>query len=296
MNEIAVIEQLPIITERIKEIGEQLTKRLVNLNLEKLVCNEETRKEIKNLRTELGKELKEFESQRKAIKNKINEPYDEFNKTYESLIKSKYEEADVILKNKIDVVETGIKNNAKILAVEFFEEYKKSKSEIEEDYITFEELNIQLGLDSLTEKGLLVKKVKDAITDKIDSLERDIETINTMQDSKEILVEYLKHKNLSLAIKEINDRHAALEQIRERQEMAKERRAEEERTVQKVEEVLVAPKAEVIDGQISIDDFADTQEMGRVEEEFEMTFTVKGTLTKLKELKKYLIEEGFINE
>lgn len=295
MNEIAIVEQLPVINEKIKEVGEQLTKRLKKLNLDKLVCNDETRKEIKNLRTELGKELKSFEEQRKNIKAKINEPYEVFNQIYEKEIKEKYQNADLILKNKIDLVEIEIKNNAKILAVEFFEEYKKSKSNIEDNYIKFDELNLQIGLDALTEKGTLVKKYKDAISSKLDEVERDIETINTMEHNNEILVEYLKHKNLSLAIKEVNDRHFVLEQVRERQELAKERRIEEEKIVERVEEVLSAPVEEVPEGQMTIDDFSDNEKT-ESEEEFEMTFTVKGTLTKLKELKEYLIREGFINE
>lgn len=295
MNEIAIVEQLPVINEKIKEVGEQLTKRLKKLNLDKLVCNDETRKEIKNLRTELGKELNSFEEQRKNIKAKINEPYEVFNQTYEKEIKEKYQNADLILKNKIDLVEIEIKNNAKILAVEFFEEYKKSKSNIETDYIKFDELNLQIGLDALTEKGTLVKKYKDAISSKLDEVERDIETINTMEHNNEILVEYLKHKNLSLAIKEVNDRHFVLEQVRERQELAKERRIEEEKIVERVEEVLSAPVEEVPEGQMTINDFSDNEKT-ESEEEFEMTFTVKGTLTKLKELKEYLIREGFINE
>ena len=295
MNEIAIVEQLPVINEKIKEVGEQLTKRLKKLNLDKLVCNDETRKEIKNLRTELGKELKAFEEQRKNIKTKINEPYEVFNQTYEKEIKEKYQNADLILKNKIDLVETEIKNNAKILAVEYFEEYKKSKSNIEDNYIKFDELNLQIGLDALTEKGTLVKKYKDAISCKLDEVERDIETINTMEHNNEILVEYLKHKNLSLAIKEVNDRHFVLEQVRERQEIAKERIIEEAKIVEKVEEVLSAPVEEVPEGQMTIDDFSDNEKT-ESEEKFEMTFTVKGTLTKLKELKEYLIKEGFINE
>lgn len=295
MNEIAIVEQLPVINEKIKEVGEQLTKRLKKLNLDKLVCNDETRKEIKNLRTELGKELKSFEEQRKNIKTKINEPYEVFNQTYEKEIKEKYQNADLILKNKIDLVETEIKNNAKILAVEYFEEYKKSKSNIEDNYIKFDELNLQIGLDALTEKGTLVKKYKDAISSKLDEVERDIETINTMEHNNEILVEYLKHKNLSLAIKEVNDRHFVLEQVRERQELAKERKIEEEKIVERVEEVLSAPVEEVPEGQMTIDDFSDNEKT-ESEEKFEMTFTVKGTLTKLKELKEYLIKEGFINE
>ena len=295
MNEIAIVEQLPVINEKIKEVGEQLTKRLKKLNLDKLVCNDETRKEIKNLRTELGKELKSFEEQRKNIKAKINEPYEVFNQIYEKEIKEKYQNADLILKNKIDLVEIEIKNNAKILAVEFFEEYKKSKSNIEDNYIKFDELNLQIGLDALTEKGTLVKKYKDAISSKLDEVERDIETINTMEHNNEILVEYLKHKNLSLAIKEVNDRHFVLEQVRERQEIAKERIIKEAKIVEKVEEVLSAPVEEVPEDQMTIDDFSDNEKT-ESEEKFEMTFTVKGTLTKLKELKEYLIKEGFINE
>ena len=53
MNEIAIIEQLPIITEKIKEVGNELDKRLSELKLDSLVCNEDTRKEIKNLKTQL---------------------------------------------------------------------------------------------------------------------------------------------------------------------------------------------------------------------------------------------------
>lgn len=300
VNEIAVVEQLPIITERIKEIGKNLDKRLSELKLDKLVCTEETRKDIRKLRTELGNELKVFEAQRKEIKKKINEPYEEFNKTYEEEIKTKYANADLILKNGIDVVEAGIKNNAKILAVEFFEEYKKSKSIIGENYITYDELNIQLGLDSLTEKGMLVKKVKDAIVSKLDQLEKDIETINTMQDSEEILAEYLKHKNLSIAIKEVNDRHASLAEIRERQELAKERRAEEVRVEQQVETVLQTPQVEVIDGQMTIDDFTEEVRPQPISEEtqnsddeiVEMEFKVTGRLGDLKALIQFMKSRG----
>ena len=45
--QIAVVEQLPKITEKIKEVGAELDKRLEDLNLNSLVCSEETRKSIK---------------------------------------------------------------------------------------------------------------------------------------------------------------------------------------------------------------------------------------------------------
>lgn len=293
-NEIAVVEQLPVIVAKIKIVGEELDKRINDLHLDSLVCNEETRKEIKNLKTQLGAEFKEFENQRKNIKNQIMTPYDEFNKVYEEEIKAKYLQADLTLKTRIDEVENGLKEKAKKLALEYFNEYKASKTNLKDNYLSFEELNLSIGLDALTDKGALVKKYKDAIIEKIDNVERDIETINTMEHNDEILVEYLKHKNLSLAIKEVNDRHVILSQVQRDYEIVQEQQKQEEQVIEKVEEVLSAPVEETIQGQMTIDDFEETEEPN--EEIYEMTFTVKATLSKLKELKKYLIQEGYINE
>ena len=64
--QIAVVEQLPKITEKIKEVGAELDKRLEDLNLNSLVCSEETRKSIKELRTKLGAELKEMSCDKKT--------------------------------------------------------------------------------------------------------------------------------------------------------------------------------------------------------------------------------------
>lgn len=288
-NEIAIIEQLPKITEKIKEVGAELDKRLEDLKLDSLVCNEETRKSIKELRTNLSSELKDFESQRKEIKAKINEPYEAFNKAYEEEIKTKYQQADLTLKTKIDEVENGLKEKARKLALEYFNEYKASKVNLKDNYLSFAELNLSIGLDALTDKGALVKKYRDAIAEKVDNVERDIETINTMTHNGEILVEYLKNKNLSLAIKEVNDRHVILDQVQRDYEIVQEKQKQEEQVIEKVEEVLSAP----IEEQTYFDDFTEQE---KVEEMYEMTFTVKATLPKLKELKNYLIKEGYINE
>ncbi len=293
-NEIAVVEQLPVIVAKIKIVGEELDKRINDLHLDSLVCNEETRKEIKNLKTQLGAEFKEFENQRKNIKNQIMTPYEEFNKIYEEEIKARYQQADLTLKARIDEVENGLKEKTRKLAFEYFNEYKDSKTNLKDNYLLFEELNLSIGLDGLTDKGALVKKYKDAIIEKVDNVERDIETINTMEHNDEILVEYLKHKNLSLAIKEVNDRHVILSQVQRDYEIVQEQQKQEEQVIEKVEEVLSAPIEETIQGQMNIEDFEEIEETN--EEIYEMTFTVKATLLKLKELKKYLIQEGYINE
>ncbi len=242
--QIAVIEQLPKITEKIKEVGAELDKRIKKLSLDSLVCNEETRKSIKELRTKLGSEYKDFEEQRKEIKKKINEPYDVFNNAYEKEIKAKYQQADSTLKTKIDEVENGMKNKARELANEYFNEYKASKVVIKDNYLSFEELNLSIGLDALTDKGALVKKYKDTIIEKVDNVERDIETISTMEHKEEILAEYLKHKNLSLAIKEVNDRHFVLAQVQRDYEIVQEEQKQEEKVIENVEKELSAPNEE----------------------------------------------------
>ena len=283
MNEIAVVEQLPIITERIKEIGEQLDKRLSDLDLDNLVCNDETKKDIKNLRADLSKELKEFESQRKEIKGKIMEPYDNFNKIYEEEIKKRYQEADYILKTKIDEVESEIKHNTEVKMKDFFEEYRTSKN-INADYLDFYELDIKIDLSSLTKSGELTKKVKDEIKSKVDQIANDLNSISTMQYSDEILVEYLKTKNLSIAIKEVNDRHLALDTMKRIEESAKETVELEEQVIQKVDEVLQAPTEK----QISIDNFEENES-----EVLETSFKVRGTLKQLQVLKEFLEKEGY---
>lgn len=300
MNEIAVVEQLPVITEKIKKVGEELEKRLENLNLDNLVCNEETRKSCTELRTTLKKEQTEFETQRKNIKNQIMQPYNEFNKIYEEQIKNKYEQADLTLKNKIDEVEQGIKNNTKTKMIEFFEEYRTFKL-IKKDWLCFDELNIKLGINQLTPKGDLVKKVKDEIKEIIDKVAEEIKTINSMENSNEILAEYLKHKNLSLAIKDVNDRHFILDTLKETEESTKGLIEKEEQVVEQVEEVLQAPieTEEAFGGQMTIDDFEKPQSISNEleqEEIFETTFTVKGTLKQLQEIKQFLEKGGYIYE
>ena len=89
-----------------------------------------------------------------------------------------------------------------------------------------------------------------------------------MEHNDEILAEYLKSKNLSLAIKEVNDRHIILAQVQKDYEVV-----QEEQVVEKVEKVLSAP----------------------VEEEklYTVKFSVTSTKEKLVELKKFLKDGGY---
>lgn len=260
-NEIAVVEQLPKIIDKMEEIGTDLEKRLEELKLDELVCTEETRKGITDLRTSLKKEQAEFENQRKNIKNEIMAPYEEFNKIYDANIKSKYANAITILTEKIAVVENTIRENTRTKMIEFFEE-KRNASNIKPEWLSFDELNTKIGINQLTPKGELVKKVKDEINDAVETIKTCIDAINSMQNKEEILVEYLKHKNLQMAIKEVNDRHEILNQVQRDYEAVEEVQVQEEQAIEKVNEVLEAP----VEGQMTIDDFEEEEKTGELVE------------------------------
>ena len=210
--------------------------------------------------------------QRKKIKNDILKPYEEFNQIYEENIKGKYNQAINILTTKIVTVEDTIKEITKTKMIDFFDEYRQANL-IKSDWIKFEELDLKVGINQLTSKGELVKKVKDEIIEKINKVKSSIDTISTMEHNDEILVEYIKNKDLGQAIRTVNDRYVILETIKKSNEEIKKKEETIQESVKKVEEALQTP----------------------VEEEklYTVKFSVTSTKEKLIELKKFLINGGY---
>lgn len=272
MEELIIVKQIPIIEENLKKISEEIDKKVEIA--ESLICTEDTVKEVKKTRTEISKQFKELESQRKQVKEKVMKPYNEFEDIYKKYISDKFKSADTTLKIKIDTVENELKENIKELCIFFFNEYSVSKGV---EFLDFEKMNMNITLGLTTDKGQLTKKAKDEIATFIDKVFDEVALINTQEYSNEILIEYKKDLNVARAIKDVKDRYIQLQQIEEQKQAKKVQEMTDEAMLEKIES-LTAPKVE------------------EQEELCEMTFTVKGTLTKLKELKQYLIREGFINE
>lgn len=76
-----------------------------------------------------------------------------------------------------------------------------------------------------------------------------------------------------------------LDTIQESNREIKEKQEREEQVVEQVNEILEAPTEEVLEGQMSIEDFQ--------EEIFETAFKVRGTALQLRELKMFLENGGF---
>ena len=102
-QELIVVKQLPEIEEHLKNVSLEIDKKVNEAR--SLVCTEENKQAVKNIRAELKKELEQFEIQRKAVKEKVLAPYMQFEEVYKECISDKFREADKDLKEKIDAIE-----------------------------------------------------------------------------------------------------------------------------------------------------------------------------------------------
>lgn len=274
MNELIVVKQLPIIEQQLKNISEDIDKRIAELN--KLEVTEETVKEVKKARTQFKKDFDELETKRKEVKKAVLTPYEQFEEIYKSYVTNKFKTADNELKNKIDDVENKLKEQKETQVKEHFEEYKKANNL---DFVDYKQVGIKVGLsDSL-------KSLKEQVDKFINKILDDLKLIDTQEYKAEILVEYKQSLNVSQAITTVVNRVKAIEEERKKQEQEKELQnfivetaKESDKTVVS-EEILQAPEIEKI-----------------AEEILTLKFTVKATRTKLKELKMFLENGGYYYE
>jgi hypothetical protein len=195
-NEIKLV-QSPVITHKLQEAGKSVSKRIEDLELDKQVATVDTVKSLKDLRAELNKELADFETQRKFIKEGVNNPYNEFEALYKVEISEKYKSAIDLLKDKIASVEDKIKSEKKESVETYFKELCVSEKI---DFITFEKLGIEINL-STTEK-----KYKEQVHNYITKVVDDINLIKSTDFEAEILTEYKLSLNVSSAITTVKTR------------------------------------------------------------------------------------------
>jgi len=207
MNELIIVEQLPIIKEQIKQASELVSIKVENAL--SLVCNEETVKEIKNIRAELNKELKAFEETKKEVEKEVLAPWNDFKARYKESITDKYKLADSTLGARIAEVETALKDEKSDKIKAYFDEYLQSKNI---DFITYGQAGINVTL-SASEKSL-----KEQAKTFIDKVADDLSLIETQEHKAEILVEYKQDLNVSQAITTVSARHKAIEEEKARLE------------------------------------------------------------------------------
>lgn len=215
MSEIK-LKVLPVIEHDLVKVGKLVDERLAQLNIANLVATDETIQAMKSLRADLNKELKDYEEQRKVVKELITKPYSEMENVYKQMVSDKYKEATGILKDKIGEFENLVKTNKRNEVEEYFNE---AVSMFDIEWLKFEMLKMDINLSTT------VKKYKEDVAEAIKRIANDVELIEMQQFAVEMLVEYKKDLNISRAIKEVADRkEKERKEIQERIDMEIERR------------------------------------------------------------------------
>ncbi len=266
-KELIVVKQLPVIEEQLRSLSDEIDKKVSRAL--SLVVSDETVKEVKKVRAELNADFKDLEQKRKSVKEQVMNPYLQFEEIYKKYVTEKFKYADEELKKKISMVETEQLNAKSKEIKDYFEEYKVSKNI---DFITFENANINITLSASN------KSLKEQAKEFIDKVSDDLALIDSQEHKEEILIEYKKSLNVSLAITTVVNRYKELEELKKKQEVVEQQKQVKETTVAKVEEILSAP--------VQI-------ETTNQDEILEIAFKVRGSREKLKELVHFLKERGY---
>ena len=266
-KELIVVKQLPVIEEQLRSLSDEIDKKVSRAL--SLVVSDETVKEVKKVRAELNADFKDLEQKRKSVKEQVMNPYLQFEEIYKKYVTEKFKYADEELKKKISMVETEQLNAKSKEIKDYFEEYKVSKNI---DFITFENANINITLSASN------KSLKEQAKEFIDKVSDDLALIDSQEHKEEILIEYKKSLNVSLAITTVVNRYKELEELKKKQEVVEQQKQVEETTVAKVKEILSAP--------VQI-------ETTNQDEILEIAFKVRGSREKLKELVHFLKERGY---
>ncbi|CDE54986.1 putative uncharacterized protein [Clostridium sp. CAG:269] len=286
MQDLIVVKQLPQIEEHLKELSLEVEQKVENAK--SLVCTEENVTTIKQIRASLNKEFKEVENQRKIVKEQILAPYMQFEEIYKMYILDKYKSADNDLKEKIDSTENELKNIKEQEIKDYFEEYKKANNI---DFVIYSQARINVTLSASR------KSLKEQAKQFIDKIVDDLKLIDTQEHKTEILVEYKQSLNVSQAITSVTNRFKAIEEEKKRQEELKrkqleeaQRRADEsiraqtEATRQALENFIPKTEETILQAPVIEE---------KQEEILTLRFAVRGTRTKLRELKQFLENGGY---
>lgn len=231
-DSLITVKQIPIIEERLKDIKGIIQDEVDHaLSLE---CTDENKQQIKKLRSNLSKQFKLLEADRKKIKNIVLGPYEAFEATYKECVTNIFKPADNQLKDRIAAIENAEKEAKREKAIVFFNEYAAAHNI---NFVSFDDVGVEVTL-SVSEK-----KLKETCKAFIDKVVGDLALIDTQEHKADILVEYKKSLNVSRSITSVKLRYQAIEEEKRRIAEAEARKKAEAEHRQAVEQAIEKQKA-----------------------------------------------------
>nr|DAO80814.1 MAG TPA: Protein of unknown function (DUF1351) [Caudoviricetes sp.] len=267
------------IKAQIKSVGEiesnmkEVKRYVENLNnyYKNITFTEETMKDAKDEKSKVNKFKSQVADYRKNIIAEYNKPIKAFEDTAKETEKLLAETYNTI-NQQVANYENKQKEIKEQEIKEYFEECKIANNI---DFITYGQAKIDVTLSAS------MKNLKEQAKSFIDKVADDLKLIETQEHKTEILVEYKQTLNVSQAITSVTNRFKAIEEEKKKIEQEKE-----------LQEFVVdtAKESDKYSEQIILN--APSIEE-KTEETLTLKFTVRGTRTKLKELKQFLESGGY---
>jgi hypothetical protein len=213
MNEIKVYSQAGVI-----DFGNyhQLLNQAVELaeHIANVEVTEETVKTTKKLLASVNKRVNELEDSRKAVKKQLLEPYEAFEKQVKEIV-NVVKEADAMVRQQVKQLEEKEREAKKEKIAELFYKrlnlYPSLQMFAHVDFIENKHLN----------KTMSLNKVEEELAEWFFQTNQAVALIKDLDDSDEILVEYIKCKNPITAMQIVKERKQMQNEISERKEVKK---------------------------------------------------------------------------
>ncbi len=269
------VAQLPVIEERLRSMKTEIENEINNAL--SLACTPETLTSVKKTRSELNKKFLKLEEQRKAVKEAIFAPYEQFSAVYKEFVADPLSKADRTLRDRAKEVEDAIKLDCENRLREYFAELIALE---DLPWLQYERLEISVDLTSAKQKT--PKKLMEQIKSRVTIIAADVVAIEQMPDAAEIMAEYKEALNMATAVFAVQERHAKVEREKkaaEEREAAKKRWAESISKVQSASPAPLPPQ-EVFSAQ------------PKKENVYLCSFRVKATKEQLRKIKEFLTKEG----
>lgn len=261
--------QPPVIAENLDSVRSRL-EGLVS-QISSYPMDDDSLRKVKKLRADLRREFEQMEDQRMEVKKAVMKPYELANQKYKVYISDPYDAADKKLKEWVDDYQNGIKGKCEDSLRDYFNECCQSFGI---DFLKFEDCGVDVDMALARQKE--PRKAMDRIYDCVASVKADLEVIGTLEDSGEVLLEYMRCKSISIAIAEVNERRRAMEAAQSL--IDQHSMLNEQQEKHRAELAAAAP------------------EIGKVEEIYSMAFMATGTLAALKSMKANAMSLGITLE
>jgi len=272
---IVKLVQKPIIAyDLIEAKGKEVLERITSLDIDNINPTEDNLRLIKSTRTELGREFKTLEEARKAIKEKVMKPYDDFNDAYTKHISKLFKDADAKLKQKADEVDDKILS----LKIDNIKSYFEDKNTF--NFLKFEDMELKI-IKSTTDK-----KLHSEIDNYLLGIKNNIDMIESMDNSDRTLAKFQMYKDVNRAVMETNQELQREKEIKEQKEAQEKARIEAEN---RQKEAVVEPTQEEYHDNVNESPCEALHREPIVEDPkiFKARFEAVGAIENIKKLKAY---------